>query len=369
MSRRAQRMIFLIILVVLLPILLFVGCKTWRSVGRAPRGARLEQMQMLPYYHDGEYHNLEPTVMLSSKGKHSVLSNLWRFLFASYPDRKPTTPIPTLYTDLHTLDPSLNLYVWLGHSSIFLQLDGKRFLFDPVLTSELPVSLFMRPFSGADRYSPADIPAIDYLVITHDHWDHLDYGTVRDLRARVGEVICGLGMGEDFEYWGYTPSQIHEMVWDDSLSLTPSLTIHCLTSRHFSGRLFSRNNTLWASYVLDGSKRLFISGDGGYGERFVQFSERFPNIDLAFMENGQYNENWRYIHFLPHKLVQAIDELKPRRVMPYHNSKFTLAPHPWYEPLDSLAQNAEGKPWELLTPQIGEVVYLDSSQTFRHWWR
>lgn len=365
-------MIVLCLVVALLTPLFFLGCKTWKATGRAPRGERLERMQALPYYRDGQYRNLESTVMLTPVGKTprlTLLRNLWKFLFPPDDARKPKTPIPALRTDLHSLDPDTDLYVWMGHSSVFLQLDGKRFLFDPVLTSELPVSLFMKPFKGADLYTPADIPPVDYLVITHDHWDHLDYGTVRDLRTRVGEVICGLGMGEDFEFWGYRPEQIHEMVWDDSLALTSGLTIHCLTSRHFSGRLFSRNKTLWASYLIDGSKRLFVSGDGGYGERFVEFGKRFPNIDLAFMENGQYSEQWRYNHLLPHKLVQAIDELAPRRVMSYHNSKFALAPHPWHEPLDSLSHNAEGKPWELLTPRIGEVVYLDSTQTFEKWWR
>lgn len=354
------------VVITFLCLLFFIGCKTWKASGRAPRGERLKKMEELPYFHNGQFQNLEPTVMLTNND--GLFKNLWNFLITKYPDGKPKVAIPSVKTDLKQLDIQRDLYVWLGHSSIFLQLDGKRYLIDPVLTYELPVTLFMRPYKGADLFSPADLPEIDYLIITHDHWDHLDYGTVREIRSHVQKVICGIGMGEDFEFWGYQPEQIHEMVWEDSLQIAPNTYIHCLPSRHFSGRLLSRNVTLWASYLIDGKRRIFISGDGGYSDRFQRYGERFPNIDLAFMENGQYNTNWRYIHLLPHLLTQAIDELAPRRVMAYHNSKFTLARHPWYEPLDSISFHSQGKPWELLTPRIGEVVYLDETQYFDKWW-
>lgn len=363
---KTKKVALWLILLAIICSLLFIGCRTWKATGRAPRGERLKKMEQLPYFQNGQFQNLEPTIMLSNKD--GLLKNLWKFLVTKYPDGKPKQPIPSIKTDLKALDINRDLYVWLGHSSVLLQLDGKRFLLDPVLTYQLPVTLFMRPYKGADIFSPDDLPDIDYLIITHDHWDHLDYGTAKALRKRVKNVVCGIGMGEDFEFWGYDSNQIHEMVWNDSIEIAPNTHIHCLPTRHFSGRLFSRNVTLWASYLIDGKRRVFISGDGGYSDRFARYGERFPNIDLAFMENGQYNMDWRYIHLLPHLLTQAIDELGPKRVMAYHNSKFTLARHPWYEPLDSISINSQGKLWELLTPRIGEVVYLDEHQEFSKWW-
>lgn len=348
--------------------LFFLGCKTWKAAGRSPRGERLKKLEQLPYFVDGKVQNLEYTTTLAPGEKNNLLRNVWNFLFKSYPNVSPRESLPVVKTDLKSLDLRQDLYVWLGHSTVLLQLDGKRYLFDPVLTYQIPASIVMKPFKGTAVYYPNDLPDIDYLVITHDHWDHLDYGTVKALRPRVANVICGLGIGEHFEYWGYEPSKIHELVWNDSLRLTPDTYIHCLPARHFSGRLFSHNTTLWSQYLIDGKKRIFVSGDGGYGSHFATVGQRFPNIDLAFMENGQYNTKWRLIHLLPHLLVKAIGDLAPKRVMTYHNSKFRLAHHPWYEPLDSISINSEGKPWELLTPRIGEIVYLDQEQNFTKWW-
>lgn len=361
-------MILGIVLLLVLSVLFFVACRTWNATGRAPRGERLKRMQQLPYFQNGQFRNQDTTQLFTSK--RSFFTNLRKFLFESYPDGKPSVSIPALKTDLHNLDSTRDLYVWLGHSTVLLQLAGVRYLLDPVLTYQLPVTMFMKPFPGTDIYSPDDLPDIDFMIITHDHWDHLDYGTVRALQPRVGKVICGIGMGEDFEFWGYPSNQIQEMVWNDSVEIAPNTYIHCLPARHFSGRLFSRNVTLWASYLIDnGERRVFVSGDGGYDARFKRFGQHFPDIDLAFMEDGQYNEDWSQIHLLPHLLIRAIDELAPRRVMPYHNSKFALSRHPWYEPLDSIAIRSEGKPWQLLTPRIGEVVYIDQQiPTFPKWW-
>ena len=235
---------------------------------------------------------------------------------------------------------------------------------------------------------------MDYLVITHDHWDHLDWKTVTALKDRVGQVVCALGIGEHFEYWGYSKEKIHDLDWGEALTIdngkltidnvvAPSndstqnnsqlsivnsqFSIKCLPTRHFSGRM-GQHKTLWASYLIDGPRRIFISGDGGYDERFKQFGEQYPDIDLAIMENGQYDEGWRYIHTLPSELPTAISELGARRVMTYHNSKYALANHAWTEPLDSIYVAAKGQSWQLLTPRIGEQVRLDEQQTFSKWW-
>ena len=320
-------------------------------------------------------------VMLSKEeyyqltGDDGFFGQMWKFLFGRVDDLKPGRDIPVVKTSLKDIPRSEEVCVWLGHSTVYIQTQGVRFLFDPVLTNKLPVWWFMRPFKGADAYTTDDIPEVDYLVITHDHWDHLDWKTVTALKDRVGQVVCSLGIGEHFEYWGYDPKKIHDLDWGDSIAvanyklytLNSQLTIRCLPTRHFSGRM-GQHKTLWASYLIDGPRRIFVSGDGGYDERFKQIGEQYPDIDLAIMENGQYDEGWHYIHTLPRELPQAISDLGAHRVLTYHNSKYALANHSWTEPLDSIYEHAKGQPWQLLTPRIGEPIRLNEKQRFEKWW-
>ena len=346
----------------------WLGRSLWVEAGRAPRGERLERIKRSSLWRDGQFVNEELTPQFT--GDKGMWQVLYEFLFVKTAGLVPDADIPAVKTDLRALSRHRDVVVWLGHSSVFIQSGGVRYLFDPVLTTGLPVSLFMRPFKGAAVFTPDDIPDVDYLIITHDHWDHLDYKTVKALRERVGRVVCGLGIGEHFEYWGYDAAKIHEMEWGDSLAVNAGTTLHCLPSRHFSGRLTKRNQSLWASYLIDGPQRVFVSGDGGYDARFRRIGERFGHIDLAILENGQYNADWRYIHTLPSQLPREIEELRAARVLTYHNSKYALARHPWREPLDSIAAAATtGRPWQLLTPRIGDPVSLtDTTQSFPRWW-
>ena len=361
-----RKMIYAIALVVAV-LLGWQGYEFWVAAGRQPRGERLERCKRSPQWRDDEFVNVHETPLMTGGG--SFFSQLYKFLFVKVKDLHPSSDVPTVKSSLKDLPRSEEVCVWLGHSTVFIQTSGVRFLFDPVLTNQLPVWWFMRPFRGADVYTVDDIPEVDVLVITHDHWDHLDWKTVTALRNRVGQVACALGIGEHFEYWGYPKEKIHDLDWQDSLVLTDSLTLRCLPSRHFSGRL-GQHKTLWASYLIDGPRRIFVSGDGGYDERFKRFGEQYPDIDLAVMENGQYDEGWRHIHTLPSELPTAIRELGAHRVLTYHNSKYALANHAWTEPLDSIYAHAHapGQSWQLLTPRIGEQVRLDEQQTFSKWW-
>ena len=168
------------------------------SFGRLPQGERLERIKSSPHYKNGAFENLSPTTLMTSdKGR---LQGLWEFVFAKKDGLVPDKPIPVIKTDLKELDRDSNLMVWFGHSSYLMQLDGKRILVDPVFCMASPVSFVNKPFKGTDIYKPEDMPDIDYLVISHDHWDHLDYQTVKRLKDRVRKVICPLGVGEHFEY-------------------------------------------------------------------------------------------------------------------------------------------------------------------------
>lgn len=241
-----------------------------------------------------------------------------------------------------------------GHSSYYIQSGGKRILVDPVFEDAAPISFLNQPFDGTDIYRAADMPDIDYLIITHDHWDHLDYKTVTALLPRVNKVVCPLGVGEYFEYWGCPQSKIIELDWDEHCKTDSDFTIYALTSRHFSGRTLRSNQTLWASYmIVSPTQTIYISGDGGYGEHFKKIATAFPSIDLAIMENGQYNKDWRHIHLMPDELKISVEELNPKMVMAGHNSKYALAKHPWDEPLHTAA-SIRG----VIMPKIGEIVKL-----------
>lgn len=360
-----RKMIFGFLLFVAL-LLGWQGYEFWVAVGRQPRGERLERCKRSPQWKDGEFVNVHETPLFTSDD--GFLAQMSKFLFGKIQNLRPDSDVPTVKSSLKDLPRTEEVCVWLGHSTVFIQTDGARFLFDPVLTNKLPVWWFMRPFKGADVYTVDDIPEVDYLVITHDHWDHLDWKTVTALKDRVGQVVCSFGIGEHFEYWGYEPQRIHDLDWQDSIAIGDSITLRCLPSRHFSGRL-GQHKTLWASYLIDGPRRIFVSGDGGYDERFKTFSEQYPGIDLAILENGQYDKGWKHIHTLPSELPTVIRDLGARRVLTYHNSKYALAKHGWTEPLDSIYEHAKGQPWQLLTPRIGEPVRLGEQQTFTKWWK
>ena len=353
-----------IIFIILGIVVLFVGAGLailshpafglWRHVSK-------ERIQASPNYRNGMFQNQEPTPQFTGDTA-STRRTFWRFLTNKDTLRAPQQPIPAIKTDLKNLPTDSDWLVWFGHSSYLFCLNGKRYLVDPVLKPEWPATLMMKPFAGTDIYRPDDLPDIDVLIITHEHWDHMEYATLRDIRERVQTVICPLGIADYLRYWGYANEQIAEMDWAESLcrqtAIRDTITITCLPSRHFSNRLLGkRNQTLWASFMIEaGGRKVYIGGDGGYDKRFREIHERFGSIDLAFLENGQYNTNWKYIHTTPEDLEKVILDLQAKQVFTVHHDKFALSVHPWYEP-DSVAHNLAARHnIHLLDAPIGTVV-------------
>jgi len=337
--------------------------------GKAPSGKRLERMLQSPNYKDGKFQNLHHTPSLTEG--YSMLGIMFDMLFKNHPRRSPIDSLPSIKTDLLNLPVNENVLVWFGHSSYFMQVNGKRFLVDPVFSGNAsPLPGTTKSFKGADIYSVADLPNIDYLVISHDHYDHLDYETIIALKSKVNKVVCGLGVGEHFEYWGYAPSQLMERDWNEEINLGDDMKLHTVPGRHFSGRGFTRNNTLWTAYILETPQaKIYIGGDSGYDTHFKEIGEKFGPIDLAILENGQYNVAWQAIHTLPNETLQAAKDLSAKRLFPVHSSKFTLAMHQWDEPLNDISRLAEGN-LPLVTPMIGEKVELDNdTQVFKQWWK
>ncbi|RZK39552.1 MAG: MBL fold metallo-hydrolase [Pedobacter sp.] len=339
--------------------------------GKAPSGARLERMLKSPNYKDGKFHNRNHTPEITEG--FTYFQVLREFLFKKNPNRSPKAKIPATKTDLLNLRPDQNVLVWFGHSSYFMQLDGKRILVDPVLSGNAsPIPGTNKAFEGTDLYSVDDLPPIDYLFISHDHYDHVDYETVNKLKDKVKRVICGLGVGAHFEHWGYKPTQIIENDWNEEVDLGDGFVVNTTTARHFSGRGFVRNNTLWLSFVLQSpTMKIFIGGDSGYDTHYAEIGKKYGPFDLAILENGQYDIKWKYIHHLPEEVITAANELQAKRLLPVHSSKFIMANHSWNDPLVRLskANKISAKPIPLVTPIIGEMVDLKNShQTFKEWW-
>lgn len=331
-----------------------------KSFGRIPQGERLELVKKSPHYDGKQFVNELPTT--NKIGKNSIVNNIWKFITSDRSSTKPSSDsaIATIKTDLRKLPADKDWIVWFGHSSYLLNLSGKKYLVDPVFYKASPVTFVIPMFKGTDVYKPSDMPDIDYLVITHDHWDHLDYETVTELEPHVKKVICGLGVGEHFEYWDYPKEKLIEKDWWDSVALD-NATITYTPARHFSGRNMDQNKTLWASYIVKTPKRtIWIGGDSGYGPHFAKIGETFKDIDLAIMENGQYNsEDWPLIHTLPKYLATEMNELGAKRFLTVHHSKFALSTHDYKEPLDNAKKAAEATGKQVLMPKIGEVIYLE----------
>lgn len=337
--------------------------------GKLPSGERLKKIEASPNYKDGKFQNLSFTPDLA-EGE-TMLKVLKKFFFERDKRSKPKERIPSQKTDLKNLNTAENVLVWFGHSSYFLQIDGKKFLIDPVFSGAAsPIPLTTKSFPGSDVYTTDDFPEIDYLLISHDHWDHLDYETVLQLKPKIKTIITGLGTGAHLEHWGFNPEIIIEKDWNETANLENGFSIHITPARHFSGRSFTRNKALWVSFVLQTpSHKLFLGGDSGYDTHFSKIGTDFGPFDLAVVECGQYNTSWRNIHLMPDEMLRVAHDLNTKVMMPVHWGKFALALHAWDEPISLVTQNAKTENFPLLTPMIGEKVNLDSFETFESWWK
>jgi len=360
----------LLITVVGLSLVIFLFMQQ-KSFGKHPSGQRLRRIQQSPQYHNGSFVNVEPTPAIAEGASY------WRmlrdFFFSRIPDREPTDTLPVVHTDLKALaqQQGAPTLVWFGHSSYMIRFNGVTILVDPVFSERAsPVQYAgSRRYPGTEQYTADDLPDADVVLITHDHYDHLDYGTIKKLKDRVKQWYMPLGVGAHLEYWGIAPEKIHELDWWETIALPGSLTLTATPARHFSGRGFRRNQTLWTSYVLQSPQhKLFVGGDSGYDGSFKKIGERFGPFDLAILECGQYNWQWPYIHMMPEQTVQASRDLQARVLMPVHWAKFSLSLHAWYEPIRRATAEATRLQVPVTTPRIGEPVVLGQALPNSPWW-
>ncbi|MBL7900432.1 MAG: MBL fold metallo-hydrolase [Bacteroidia bacterium] len=338
--------------------------------GKLPSGERLKRIQNSPQYKNGAFQNLSHTPDLTDGATYFSVSK--DFFFGKHERRYPEKLIPSVKTNLHHMTKQENVLVWFGHSSYYMQIEGKRILVDPVLSGNAsPFRFTTKAFKGSDVYKTEDLPEIDYLFLSHDHYDHLDYNTLVKIRTKVRTVICSLGTGSHLEYWGYEPNRLKELDWHEHIDLEDGFKVHSVPARHFSGRGFKRNQTLWSSFVLKTpAQQIFIGGDSGYDTHFAEIGRSFGGFDLAILENGQYNKNWKHIHLMPNEILQAARDLQAKRLFPVHSSKFALGTHAWDEPLNLISKNNALEKLNIITPMIGEKVELQNpEQVFSEWWK
>lgn len=341
-----------------------LGILSLPQFGRKATGNRRNRILKSPNFHDGKFQNLSFTPDLNVS-----YWDLVKEYTKPHPNKTPPKLIPSIKTDLKAIDTNKNSIVWFGHSSYLLHFEGKRILVDPVFSGyAAPFEFMLKAYNGANVYSPNDFPIIDILVITHDHYDHLDYQTVTKLKPKISKIVTSLGVGEHLERWGFDTEKIIELDWHEKHQL-PDLLITTAPTRHFSGRGLSPKTTLWGSFILSGkNSKLYIGGDSGYDSHFKKIGEEHGPFDLVILDGGQYHEHWAQIHMIPEETVQASIDLKAKKLFPVHWAKFTMAHHSWSDPILRLTKAAEEKKLPYFTTKIGEINDWETKIGGEKWW-
>ena len=290
------------------------------------------------------------------------------------PKKKPDKPIPIhMISALPMQDIKQTKAIWFGHSTVLLEMDGKRLLLDPIFsTSPSPFPLFGgKRFSKVVPIEPEKLPSIDVVILSHDHYDHLDYNSIMRLKDKTAMFCVPFGVGKRLEKWGIDKEKIREFDWWNEF-IVAGLTLTCTPAKHFSGRgLLDRNKTLWCSWVITGQQtKIFFSGDGGYGPHFEDIGKKYGPFDLTLMECGQYDERWSAIHMIPEETIQAHIDVKGNGMIPIHWAAFSLAFHDWTDPIERVIKAAKERKINIITPEIGESVIVGSAEyPVSTWWR
>lgn len=322
-------------------------------------------------YKDGKFIN-KKEINMDMKFS-DMVSMMFKF-FRSDKGTVPETPVDVQKIDSTSIanyrdTPRL---IWFGHSTFLLQMAEKNILIDPML-GEVPAP---HPMLGTKRFSKElpiaieQLPHIDAVVISHDHYDHLDYNSIQKLKSKVAMFYTPLGVSAHLQEWGVDKARIKELDWWQEVQ-HEGITFKCAPARHFSGRGFGdRFQTLWSSWVIQSEDtNIFFSGDSGYGDHFKTIGETYGPFDFAMMECGQYNKLWPEVHMFPEETAQAGLDVKAKRIMPIHWGAFKLAMHTWTDPIERVAKKAKELQIDLVAPQIGEPVYIEAdTKTQTPWW-
>lgn len=363
-ARRWSRVLRIGLILVAVLVMAVVVTLQLPAFGGRIGGERLARIRQSAVYVNGRFENTPP-----ARTNNSLLDN-YR-LYQQGQVREPQGTIPVVPISPATLlaapAPGLRVW-WLGHASSMVEIDGVRVLMDPVFSdvvSPVPV--------GPTRFHPPPLPlealeGIDAVLISHDHYDHLDMATVRHLAQRNTHFYVGLGIGAHLERWGVPAERIHEMAWWDSIDVR-GVRITCTPARHYSGRTRMNNPTLWASWAVRGPNHsVYYSGDTGYAEHFSQIRQRLGDTELTLIKVGAYGSTWLDIHMDPESAVRAHQDLGGRVMLPVHWGTFNLAYHAWGEPIERTLAAASAQGVTVVTPRVGEAVDLDTPWTNVAWY-
>lgn len=344
-----------------------------KSLGRTPDGTRLERIRASVRWAGERFRNLHP-ILAGLRDPNAPMPSLREFLCGGV-RRMPPGPLPALSPlESWSKPPGSGLRVtWLGHSTVLIEIDGLRVLTDPVWGPRASPSRFI----GPKRFQPVPVllralPPVDLVLVSHDHYDHLDYPTIRQLRRHTVPFVTSLGVGAHLEAWGIAPERIVELDWWESFSLpNADLTVTAAPSQHFSGRTIkTRNTTLWSSLVIRSPRHaVFFSGDTGLTTEYREIRERLGPFDLTMLEVGGWHPSWGDMHLGPENALEAHALLGGGAFLPIHWGTFALAMHPWDQPAETLLRLAPAAGARLLMPRLGEPIEPSHDRELEGWWR
>ncbi len=354
-------------------LILGYGIYKWLDIqefGAVPDGAERQKFLQSPNFDskNGTFTNIVPGDLRRDMKTWPLLQS---YIFGKE-IRTPTQDLPVVAPDFDQLlkkDGVPLKWIWLGHSTLYLNIQGTLVLVDPVFTSASPFRFMVTRFQ-APLATVETMPKPDVIVISHDHYDHLDAGTMRFFAGTSAQFLVPLGLGSRLRSWGVDQARIQEMDWHESLNVQ-GVEFRAVPAQHFSGRgLFDANQTLWTGWIMKGpGLNIVYSGDTGYAGHFKDTGDRYGPFDLAFLECGQYNTMWRYVHMMPDEVLQAARDLEARNMSPVHWGMFNLSLHNWFDPIESITRLAAKAQLPIWHPKLGELTSFPGTPSQETWWR
>lgn len=361
--KKVIKMILTMILLLIGSALIFTACAP--QIGAASKHKTITSSTN---YRDGRFHNNVITTMKM------LTPEMWEATkeqFFGDQVRVPTAQIPSRPVSPATIGKGADTRVtWLGHSTLLVEIDGQVILTDPVFSERASPLSFAGPkrFPSETPLKLSDISHIDAVLISHDHYDHLDHQSILKLKEKVGRFYVPLGVGGHLKRWGVESNKVVELDWWQENQLD-GLILALTPTRHFSGRGLRRDQNLWGSWVIVGeTERIFFGGDSGYFDGFKEIGKKYGPFDITMLESGAYNKAWSEIHMMPEEAVQAHTDLKGKLLLPVHWAKFNLSVHSWTEPIERLIAAAKKQQIQVVAPIQGDSFALQRPPQLVGWW-